>query len=144
MNHLRQLEHQSVYILREAYQHFDRCAMLWSMGKDSTVLLWLARNAFFGHLPYPLIHIDIRYEIQELIEYWDRILQEWRLRLVEGQNKTALATGMNHTMVRVACCAALKIDALKQTIAEQQFTAITLGIRARVQPPRRCDTGSAA
>lgn len=46
MNHLRQLEDQSVYILREAYKHFDHLAMLWSMGKDSTVLLWLARKAF--------------------------------------------------------------------------------------------------
>ena len=48
MRHLRQLEDQSVYILREAYKHFDNLAMLWSMGKDSTVLLWLARKAFFG------------------------------------------------------------------------------------------------
>ena len=50
MKHLRQLEDQSVYILREAYKHFDNLAMLWSMGKDSTVLLWLARKAFFGHV----------------------------------------------------------------------------------------------
>lgn len=62
MNHLRQLEDQSVYILREAYNHFDRLAMLWSMGKDSTVLLWLTRKAFFGHVQFPLIHIDTGYE----------------------------------------------------------------------------------
>ena len=48
MKHLRQLEDQSVYILREAYKHFNHLAMLWSMGKDSTVLLWLARKAFLG------------------------------------------------------------------------------------------------
>ena len=51
MRHIRQLEDQSVYILREAYKHFDHLGMLWSMGKDSTVLLWLARKAFFGHVP---------------------------------------------------------------------------------------------
>jgi sulfate adenylyltransferase subunit 2 len=69
MNHLRQLEGQSVYILREAYTHFDHLAMLWSMGKDSTVLLWLARKAFFGHVPFPLVHIDTGYEMPELIDY---------------------------------------------------------------------------
>ena len=69
MQHLRALEDQSVYILREAYKHFRDLAMLWSMGKDSTVLLWLARKAFFGHVPFPLVHIDTGYEMPELIEY---------------------------------------------------------------------------
>ncbi|MEK6526933.1 MAG: phosphoadenosine phosphosulfate reductase family protein, partial [Nitrospirota bacterium] len=58
MNRLRQLEDQSVYILREAYKHLDNLAMLWSMGKDSTVLLWLTRKAFFGHVPFPCVHVD--------------------------------------------------------------------------------------
>ncbi len=58
MKHLRPLEDQSVSILREAYKHFDDLAMLWSMGKDSTVLLWLARKTFFGHVPFPLVPID--------------------------------------------------------------------------------------
>ena len=61
--HLRALEDQSVYILREAYKNFDNLCMLWSMGKDSTVLLWLARKAFFGHVPFPLVHIDTSYKI---------------------------------------------------------------------------------
>ncbi len=104
--------------------------MLWSMGKDSTVLLWLVRKAFFGHVPFPLIHIDTGYEIPELIEYRDRIVREWRLRLVVGQNQEALAAGMNHTKGRVTCCTALKIDALKQTIAKHGFTALILGIRS--------------
>ena len=68
MSHLRQLESQSVYIFREAYKHFHNLAMLWSMGKDYTVLLWLARKAFFGHLPFPLIHVDTTYNIPELID----------------------------------------------------------------------------
>ena len=53
MDSLDQLEQQSVYILREAFRHFERLCMLWSIGKDSTVLLWLARKAFFGHVPFP-------------------------------------------------------------------------------------------
>ncbi len=129
MQHLRDLEDHSVYILREAYHHFDDLAMLWSMGKDSTVLLWLARKAFFGHVPFPLVHIDTGYEMPELIEYRDRLCREWRLNVV-GQNTEALAKGMNHTVGRVTCCSALKIDALKHTIATHGWTAVILGIRA--------------
>lgn len=130
MKPLRQLEDQSVYLLREAYKHFDRLAMLWSMGKDSTVMLWLTRKAFFGHVPFPLVHIDTGYEMPDLIEYRDRICREWRLRLVVGQNSVALEQGVNHTVGRVACCTALKVEGMNQVIAEQGYTAIILGIRS--------------
>ncbi len=69
MTHLEKIESQSVYILREAYSHFRNLAMLWSIGKDSTVLLWLARKAFFNHVPFPLVHIDTSFKIPEMIEY---------------------------------------------------------------------------
>src|SRR5215211_1496383 len=82
VKHLRQLEDQSVYILREAYKHFDNLAMLWSMGKDSTVLLWLARKAFFGHVPFPLLHVDTSYKIPSMIEYRDRVVKDWNLQLI--------------------------------------------------------------
>src|SRR2546425_10947139 len=101
-SHLRQLEDQSVYILREAYKHFDNLAMLWSMGKDSTALLWLVRKAFFGHVPFPLIHIDTSYKIPAMIEYRDRIAREWRLNLGIGQNKEGVANRMNHKLRRGA------------------------------------------
>ncbi len=58
MDHLERLEATSIYILREAHANFKSLCMLWSIGKDSTVLLWLARKAFFGHVPFPLVHID--------------------------------------------------------------------------------------
>ncbi len=67
MDKLDQLEAQSVYILREAYAKFKDLAMLWSIGKDSTVLLWLTRKAFFGHVPYPLVHIDTAFKIPETL-----------------------------------------------------------------------------
>ena len=73
MDHLDQLESQSVYILREAFNKFNRPAMLWSIGKDSTVLLWLARKAFFGHVPFPLVHVDTTYKIPSMIEYRDSV-----------------------------------------------------------------------
>src|SRR5438874_11174599 len=96
--HLRALEDQSVYIFREAYKHFDDLCMLWSMGKDSTVLAWLARKAFFDHVPFPLVHIDTSYKIPAMIEYRDRVAKEWGVTLLIGQNKAALAGGMNHTL----------------------------------------------
>lgn len=136
MKHLRQLEDQSVYILREAYKHFDNLAMLWSMGKDSTVLLWLARKAFFSHVPFPLIHIDTSYKIPEMIEYRDRLAREWRLNLVIGQNKEALANGMNHTMGRVECCTALKTNGLKGLMDEKGYTGLILGVRADEESTR--------
>lgn len=136
MKHLRQLEDQSIYIFREAYRHFENLAMLWSVGKDSTVLLWLARKAFFGHVPFPLIHIDTSYKIPEMIEYRDRLAREWRLNLVVGQNKEALAEGMNHTRGRVECCTALKTTPLKTVIAEHGFTGIILGVRADEESTR--------
>ena len=130
MKHLRQLEDQSVYILREAYKHFDNLAMLWSMGKDSTVLLWLARKAFFGHVPFPLLHVDTSFKIPAMIEYRDRLAREWHLNLVVGQNKEALAAGMNHTMGRVTCCTALKTNGLKQLLEQKGYTGVILGVRA--------------
>ncbi len=87
MDHLDQLENRSVHILREAYANFKNLGMLWSIGKDSTVLLWLARKAFFGHVPIPLIHIDTSFKIPEMIEYRDRLALEWNLTMIYGQNR---------------------------------------------------------
>jgi sulfate adenylyltransferase subunit 2 len=116
MSHLDELEDQSVYIFREAYKHFRQLGMLWSIGKDSTVMLWLARKAFFGHVPFPLIHIDTAYKIPSMIEYRDRLAREWKLDMVVGQNKAALEGGMGPDRGRLVCCRALKTDALKHTL----------------------------
>jgi sulfate adenylyltransferase subunit 2 len=123
------LEHQSLYILREARAKISRLAMLWSMGKDSTVLLWLTRKAFFGHIPFPLIHVDTSYKIPEMIQYRDRLARELGFQLIIGQNTQALAEGMNHTRGRLVCCTALKTEALRQVIEQHKFGAIIVGIR---------------
>ncbi len=120
MDHLESLESHSVHILREAYKEFKHLVMLWSIGKDSTVLLWLARKAFFGHVPIPLMHIDTAFKIPEMIEYRNRIAVEWKLNLIVGQNKTALAvknTFPDGKCDRIACCKSLKSEALKHTLA---------------------------
>ena len=120
MNHLDKLEAQSVFILREAYREFKSLCMLWSIGKDSTVLLWLARKAFFGHVPIPLVHIDTHYKIPEMIEYRDRIALEWNLNMIYGENKEALdqkLTFPDGGVDRITCCRYLKSEALKRTLS---------------------------
>ncbi|MEP7115936.1 MAG: sulfate adenylyltransferase subunit CysD [Acidobacteriota bacterium] len=120
MTHLDQLEHTSVHVLREAYANFKSLCMLWSIGKDSTVLLWLARKAFFGHVPFPLVHIDTSYKIPEMIAYRDRLVAEWGLNLVYGQNQVALAAGQTFprgAVDRLGCCGLLKTQALTDTLS---------------------------
>lgn len=120
MDHLDKLEAQSVYIFREAYKDFKQLCMLWSIGKDSTVLLWLARKAFFGHVPFPLVHIDTSYKVPEMITYRDKFALEWNLNLVVGQNEAALKakeTFPDGKIDRIACCKALKANALKHTLS---------------------------
>lgn len=120
MTHLDRLESRSIHIFREAYSAFDRLAMLWSIGKDSTVLLWLARKAFFGHVPFPLIHIDTSFKIPEMIAYRDRLAAQWNLTLIYGQNVEALAekrTYPDGKVDRLTCCKLLKTEALKRTLS---------------------------
>lgn len=119
MDKLEQLEAQSIFILREAYRSFKNLAMLWSIGKDSTVLLWLAKKAFFGHVPFELIHIDTAYKVPEMIAYRDRIAKELQLRLVVGQNEEALRlkqTFPDGYVDRIACCKNLKAIPLNHTL----------------------------
>ena len=120
MTQLDVLEAQSVYILREAYRSFKDLVMLWSIGKDSTVLLWLARKAFFGHVPIPLMHIDTNFKIKQMIEYRDRFAREWKLNMIVGQNVEALAqkqTFPDGKLNRIDCCKRLKSEALKHTLS---------------------------
>lgn len=119
MDLLEQLENRSIYILREAYNQFNNLCMLWSIGKDSTVLLWLARKAFFGHIPFPLIHIDTAYKMPEMIEYRDRLALELHIDMIYGKNKEALEnkrTFPDGALSRINCCQELKTNALVNTI----------------------------
>jgi sulfate adenylyltransferase subunit 2 len=120
VDRLEQLEARSVHILREAYREFKGLCMLWSIGKDSTVLLWLARKAFFGHVPFPLIHIDTGFKIPEMIEYRNAYAREWKLNLIVGQNRPALeskSTFPDGSLCRLDCCRTLKSEALKHTLS---------------------------
>jgi sulfate adenylyltransferase subunit 2 len=139
MDYLSKLENQSIYILREAFNKFENLAMLWSIGKDSTVMLWLARKAFFGHVPFPLVHVDTTYKIPSMIEYRDRLVREWKLELVVGKNEEVLAAGRtfpNGKATRVECCGWLKKDALRQVLDQHHYTGVIVGVRRDEEPTR--------
>src|ERR1700722_3006942 len=76
------LESQSIYIFREAFRNIGKLAMLWSFGKDSNVMIHLARKAFFGRVPFPLIHCDTGLEMDEVYAFRNRYEKEWRVELI--------------------------------------------------------------
>lgn len=120
MDHITRLEQLSIHILREAYSCFGSLCMLWSIGKDSTVMLWLARKAFFGHVPFPLVHIDTTYKIPEMIDYRDRLAREWKLDLRYAVNEAALASKQTYpdgSVDRITCCSLLKTKALSEMLS---------------------------
>jgi sulfate adenylyltransferase subunit 2 len=93
--------------------------MLWSIGKDSTVMLHLARKAFFGRVPFPLVHVDTSFKIPEMIAYRDRLAREWGLTLIVGSNDAALRekrTFPDGAVDRLTCCGLLKTQALTETL----------------------------
>ena len=81
MDHLDELEAQSIYILREAFARLKKLALLWSLGKDSNVMIWLARKAFFGRVPFPALHVDTGKKFPEMYAFRDRFGKEWDLDL---------------------------------------------------------------
>ncbi|MDR2460181.1 MAG: sulfate adenylyltransferase subunit 2 [Deltaproteobacteria bacterium] len=129
MNHLDELEATSIYILREAFRNLGRLGLLWSIGKDSTVLLWLAKKAFFGHCPFPFIHVDTSYKIPEMIVYRDKVAKELGLELIVHRNEEALAAGMGPQGGRLVCCKALKTDALAEMTHKYGFDGLIVGVR---------------
>ena len=129
MDHLDRLEAQSIFILREAYKKLGKLGMLWSIGKDSTVLLWLAKKAFYGHCPFPFIHVDTTYKIPEMIAYRDRVAKEMNLELIVHTNKAAFEAGMGPDKGRLVCCKALKTEGLQQVAHEYGFEGLIVGVR---------------
>lgn len=136
MDHLDKLEQQSIFIMREAFNKIDRLAMLWSVGKDSMVLAWLARKAFFGYVPFPVVFMETSYDMPELVELRDRLTREWKLNLIVSRNDAALTEGMNHTRGRVTCCSALLKENLKSAVEKHQFGGLIVGVRRDEDPTR--------
>src|SRR6201998_1326410 len=91
LNHLRALESESIYILREAAAEFARPVMLYSIGKDSSVMVRLAQKAFFpGKIPFPLLHVDTSYKFPEMIAFRDSYTRQIGAELIVHKNQAAL------------------------------------------------------
>src|SRR5256885_16616491 len=125
LSHLRALEAESIYILREAVAEFARPVMLYSIGKDSSVMLRLAQKAFHpGKLPFPLLHIDTSYKFPEMIEFRDRFTREIGAKLIVHTNTEAIANGANpYRLGTEKCCALLKTQALLDALREGGYDA---------------------
>lgn len=130
MDHLTQLEQQSIFIFREAYHYFKNIAMPWSMGKDSNVLIWLARKAFYGKIPFPLLHIDTTFEFPEMYQFREWARDYHDIDLLVRINEEAIARGINYeNNDPVTVTHELKTVALQRAITEFKWQALITGIR---------------
>ena len=145
-DHLDQLESQSIYILREARHRLKRLGLLWSLGKDSNVLIWLARKAFLGDIPFPVLHLDTGLEFPETYAFRDRYAREWGLNLIADACPPVERT--DPTLPPGARVAARKSLGLADAIERYRFDGLIAGIRRdeqatrakeRVFSPRRLD-----
>ena len=131
LNHLQQLEAESIHIIREVAAEFRNPVMLYSIGKDSSVMLRLAQKAFYpGRLPFPLLHVDTRWKFREMIAFRDRMARELGFELLVWTNPDGIAQDISpithgsekHTQI-------MKTDALKQALNHYQFDAAFGGAR---------------
>jgi sulfate adenylyltransferase subunit 2 len=131
LNHLRSLESESIHILREAAAEFANPVMLYSIGKDSSVMLRLAQKAFFpGKIPFPLLHIDTSYKFPEMIEFRDTYTKQIGAELIVHKNQAALDAGANPFLLGTQkCCGFLKTRALLDALAAGGFDAAFGGAR---------------
>ena len=131
LSHLKALEAESIYILREAVAEFSHPVMLYSIGKDSSVMLRLAQKAFYpGKIPFPLLHIDTSYKFPEMIEFRDSYAREIGAELIVHQNREALRQGANpFALGTQKCCGLLKTKALLDGLAAGGFNAAFGGAR---------------
>ena len=125
MLHLDELESQSVFILREAYSQIEPLAMLWSLGKDSNVMVWLARKAFCGHVPFPVAHVDTGKKFKEMYEFRDRYAVEWNLNLLTGDCPPI--ESIDPSLPPAARSAARKTEGLKAMIETHGFRGVIAG-----------------
>jgi sulfate adenylyltransferase subunit 2 len=131
LNHLQVLESESIYILREAAAEFARPVMLYSIGKDSSVMLRLAEKAFFpGKIPFPLLHIDTSYKFPDMIEFRDSYARQIGAELIVHKNQEALDAGANPFVLGTQkCCGLLKTKSLLDALTEGGFDAAFGGAR---------------
>lgn len=138
VTHLGALEAESIHIIREVAAEFSRPALLYSIGKDSSVLLRLAQKAFApAEIPFPLLHVDTTYKFREMIEFRDKITRELGLNLIVHTNRAALEQGANPFALGTAkCCGLLKTRALLDALAQHRIDAAMGGARREEERSR--------
>lgn len=131
LTHLKQLEAESIFIIREVAACFDRPCMFYSIGKDSTVMLHLARKAFWpGNIPFTLLHIDTTWEFAEMARFRDNLVASLGLNLIVHTNEAALAMGIHPIKSgSVKYNDLMKTEALKQALSKYGFDAALGGAR---------------
>jgi sulfate adenylyltransferase subunit 2 len=131
LDHVSALEAESIQIIREVVAEFERPVMLYSIGKDSSVLLRLAQKAFYpGPIPFPLLHIDTTYKFREMIEFRDRYTTEIGAELIVHTNAAAVADGTQPFLVGTQrCCGLLKTRGLLDALQAGGFDAAFGGAR---------------
>ncbi|HUE92811.1 sulfate adenylyltransferase subunit CysD [Pseudomonas sp.] len=131
LTHLKQLEAESIHIIREVAAEFDNPVMLYSIGKDSAVMLHLARKAFFpGKLPFPVMHVDTRWKFQEMYSFREKMVKEYGLDLITHINPDGVAQDMNpFTYGSAKHTDVMKTEGLKQALDKYGFDAAFGGAR---------------
>src|SRR5438477_4267601 len=131
LGHLEMLEAESIEIFREAVAEFQRPVMLYSIGKDSSVMIRLAQKAFYpGPIPFPLLHVDTTYKFKEMIEFRDRFVAEIGAKLIVHSNMQAVQAGANPFRLGTErCCGLLKTQALLDALTAGNFDAAFGGAR---------------
>ena len=131
LSHIRHLEAEAIYVLREVAAEFERPVLLYSVGKDSSCLLQLARKAFApGRIPFPLMHVDTSFKFQEMYEFRDRMVRELGAELIVWRNEPALADGANpFDLGTQRCCGLLKTQGLLTGLRHHRFDAAIGGAR---------------
>lgn len=131
LSHLDILEAESIHILREVAADFERPVMLYSIGKDSSVMLRLAEKTFYpDKIPFPLLHVDTGYKFREMIQFRDALCRESGLNLIVHRNEDAIQSGANPFQLGTKrCCELLKTQALLQALRKYRFDAAIGGAR---------------
>jgi sulfate adenylyltransferase subunit 2 len=131
LSHLRLLEAESIHILREVASEFERPVMLYSIGKDSSVMLRLAQKAFYpAPIPFPLLHVDTGFKFAEMIAFRDAMVRSVGAELLVWRNEAAIAAGTNPIALDTKrCCGLLKTQALLDALRHYNFDAAFGGAR---------------
>lgn len=131
ISHLKKLESESIHVFREVVAEFENPVMLYSMGKDSSVMIRIAQKAFFpGKIPFPLLHVDTSYKFPEMIAFRDQFIEQNGFKLIVYRNEEAIAAGTNpYDKGPSACCALLKTRALLDAVAQGGYDAAFGGAR---------------